>query len=357
MAKPRVAVFFGGMSSEHDVSLQSAASVIRNIPQDKYEVICVGITKKGRWLYYPGSPDRIASGEWRKDPDCCRAILSPDPTQRGLLKLMEDGQSILLKVDVLFPVLHGKNGEDGSIQGLFRLSGIPYVGSDVLGSANCMDKEFTHIVLTHAGIPNARFEVVRHIDASRLDERCAEIGEKLGFPLFVKPANAGSSVGVNKAKTPEDLKAAVRFAFTHDRKVIVEEAIVGKEVECAVLGNEKPATSICGQIIPCNEFYDYDAKYLSAASELKIPADIPEETAKRVQETALKAYRALGCAGLARIDFFVTDDGEVILNEPNTMPGFTNISMYPKLWAASGIPYSELIDRLITLAIARGEQA
>lgn len=355
MSKPRVAVFFGGMSSEHEVSLKSAASVIRNIPQEKYEVICVGITKKGRWLYYPGPVDLIASGEWEKDSDCCRAVLSPDPTQRGLLKIMEDGKALLLKVDVLFPVLHGKNGEDGSIQGLFRLSGIPFVGSGVLSSANCMDKELTHIVLTQAGIPTARWEVVRHTEMSRLEERCREIADKLGFPLFVKPANAGSSVGVNKAKTPEDLKAAVRFAFAHDRKVIVEQAIVGAEVECAVLGNEKPEASICGQIVPCNEFYDYDAKYLSVTSELKIPAEISDAAAQKVRETALRAYQALGCAGLARIDFFVTPDEEIILNEPNTLPGFTNISMYPKLWEATGLPYPDLIDRLITLAIAKAE--
>ena len=355
MAKTRVCVIFGGVSSEHDISLMSASSVIQQIPKDKYEIICVGITKKGRWLYFPGDVSMIANGEWESHPDCTTAIISPDRTHKGLIKIMADGETSILHIDCVFPVLHGKNGEDGTIQGLFTIAGIPFAGCDTVSSAICMDKAFTHTVLDNAGIKTAKWAAIHRCDISKLDQMIPQMVEKLGFPMFVKPANAGSSVGINKAANEEQLKDAIKIAFSHDTKVVVEKAIVGIEVETAVMGYEDPKVAEPGEIVPCNEFYDYEAKYIMGTTELHIPARISEEDTKRLKETAIKAYKALGCGGLTRIDFFITPDHEIILNEPNTLPGFTSISMYPKLWEYSGVNYSDLIDRLITTAIERAE--
>ncbi len=355
MSKIRVAVLFGGVSSEHEVSLMSASSVIRNIPREKYEVVCIGITKKGRWLYYPGSVEQIESGEWERHPDCTTAVISPDRSHRGILKLMDDGSYNLLKIDCVFPVLHGKNGEDGTIQGMLAVAGIPCVGCDTLSSADCMDKEITHILLDTAGIPTARWLAFGRPVLAAFEEAARQVEETLGYPVFVKPANAGSSVGVNKADNRAELKEAMKIAFTHDQKVLVEERIFGREVECAVLGNDSPAAALPGEITSCNEFYDYDAKYILGDSVLHIPARVTDEQAELLRQTAVKAFVRMGCSGLARVDFFVQDDGKILLNELNTIPGFTSISMYAKLWEASGIPYSELIDRLITLAIERAD--
>ncbi len=355
MAKTRVCVLFGGVSSEHEISLLSASSVIQNIPADKYEIICVGITRKGRWLYYPGDVSLIANGEWESHPDCTTAVLSVDRTHKGLIKIMSDGETSVLHIDCIFPVLHGRNGEDGTIQGLFTIAGIPYVGCDTLSSAVCMDKAFTHTVLDAAGIRTAKWLSLCRSDISRLDELIPTVVEKLGFPMFVKPANAGSSVGINKANDEEQLKEAIKIAFSHDTKVVVEAAVVGKEIETSVLGYDNPCVAEPGEIVPCNEFYDYEAKYILGTTELYIPARLTPEETQKVKETALKAYQVLGCGGLARIDFFVTPDHEVILNEPNTMPGFTAISMYPKLWENSGLSYPELLDQLISMAIERAE--
>ncbi len=355
MSKTRVCVLFGGVSSEHEISLLSASSVIKQIPKDKYEVICVGITKKGRWLYYPGDAALIANGEWESHPDCTTAILSVDRTHKGLVKIMADGETSILRIDCVFPVLHGKNGEDGTIQGLLTLAGLPYVGCDTVSSAICMDKAYTHSVLDAAGIRTAKWLSIIRNELSRLDERIPEIVETLGFPMFVKPANAGSSVGINKVNDEEQLKEAIKIAFSHDYKVVIEAAIVGREIETAVLGYENPRVAEPGEIVPCNEFYDYDAKYILGRTELHIPAELTPEETKRVKETAQKAYKVLGCGGLTRIDFFVTPDHEVILNEPNTLPGFTAISMYPKMWENSGLSYPDLLDELITMAIERAD--
>ncbi|MCM1524076.1 MAG: D-alanine--D-alanine ligase [Ruminococcus sp.] len=352
MAKIRVAVLFGGVSNEHEISLISAANVISNMDRDKYEIIPIGINKKGRWFFYPGDISCIKDGRWEKDPDCVSASILPDPLYRGIAKI-EEGRITRVKTDVVFPVLHGKNGEDGTIQGLLDMAGIPYVGCGCSSSAVCMDKELTHDVLGFHGINMARFETVKQCDLSRLDSVCEAIAEKLGYPIFVKPACSGSSVGVNKADSFEDLKNAVKLAFTHDKKVIVEEYIKGRELECAVLGTDNPFASDVGEIISCNDFYDYDAKYIMGTSKISIPADIPPESAKEIRETAVKAFKAAGCFGLARVDFFLTDGGRVYLNEINTMPGFTSISMYPKLMDNLGISYSELLDRLIKLAYER----
>ena len=351
MAKTRVAVIFGGVSSEHEVSLISATNVMQNLSPDKYEIIPIGITKKGRWLFYPGDISAIASGKWDTNPDCAPAVI-PDPMYNGIAKI-EDGMVNTVKVDVVFPVLHGKNGEDGTIQGLMDMAGIPYVGCGCLASACCMDKSFTHMILQENGIHNARWEVILQSEINHLDDICEKIADKLGYPIFVKPACSGSSVGVNKASDFDELKEAVKLAFAHDKKVVCEEFIEGRELECAVMGNDSPFASSVGEIVSCNDFYDYDAKYILGTSGLNIPADIPEESAKEIRETAVKAFKALNCSGLSRVDFFLKKDGTVILNEINTLPGFTSISMYPKLMENIGISYSELLDRLIALALEK----
>ena len=353
MSKIRVAVIFGGMSNEHDVSLVSATSVISNIPKDKYDVICIGITKKGRWLFYPGDIEQIATGEWEHHPDCASAVISPDTAHKGIIKILDDGESSIGKIDCIFPVLHGKYGEDGTIQGLFALSGIPFVGCDTLSSAVCMDKAMTHTILDFNGIKTAKWKSIARKQLSNLAKVCEEIEGEIKYPVFVKPANCGSSIGISKASNREELEAAIKFAFTHDAKVVIEQSIIGREIECAVLGNDNPIVSTPGEIVPCNEFYDYDAKYVLSKTELKIPAPITDEQKEKICETAKNAYMALGCNGLSRVDCFLKEDGEVIVNEVNTLPGFTSISMYPKLMEFEGISYEELIDRLITLAMDR----
>ncbi len=356
MAKQRIAVIFGGASSEHEVSCVSAGSVISNIPKDEYEVVCIGITKKGKWLFYPGEWDRIATGEWEKDPDCCACMLSMDNAKRGIYKILDDQTVSFLSIDCFFPVLHGKNGEDGTIQGLFELCMAPYVGCDTCSSAICMDKAYAHTILESAGIRMAPYILCRRSDKFRPEQVAQKVVDSFGFPVFVKPANAGSSVGVSKAKDENELEQAIKLAFVHDDKVLVEKAIRGVEVECAVLGNSDPQASVLGEITPANEFYDYEAKYENAASELHIPARISQELSYQVRGIAVEAFQAMGCTGLARVDFFVDPiTGDIWLNELNTMPGFTSISMYPKLWEATGLTYGALLDKLIKLAMERAE--
>lgn len=353
MNKIKAAVLFGGASSEHEVSVVSATAVLNNIPRDKYDVIMIGITKDGRWLEYTGDVADIASMKWENEP-ARSAVISPDRSHHGLLLM--DGNSVeVCPIDVCFPVLHGKNGEDGTIQGLFQLAGIPFVGCDMLSSANCMDKALTHTVLEAAGIPMAKWDCVTMSDMADFETIADKMEAHLGYPMFVKPANAGSSVGVSKAKNREQLKEACFVALKEDKKAIVEEFIDGREVENAVLGNENPQASlVCGEIVPLVEFYTYDAKYNDASTELHLPADLSPELNEEIRTAAVKAYKAIGCEGLSRVDFFVKRDGSgIILNEINTLPGFTSISMYPKLWGASGVPYAELLDRLMTLAMER----
>lgn len=352
MSKTVVAVIFGGVSSEHEVSLMSAQSVLENIPSDLYEVVMVGITKEGRWLRFCGSPDALSGGLWQNQPEYLTPVcLSPDRSTGGLLVLEEDSWSVQ-KIDVVFPVLHGKNGEDGTIQGLLELSGIPYVGCGVLASAMCMDKAVTHTILDNAGIPTAKWQQVQQYEMADYDKVEKRLIAHLGFPMFVKPANAGSSVGVSKASGREELKKALDTAFREDSKVVVEVAINGIEVETAVLGNlDAEAAAVVGELVPAAEFYDYNAKYIDGTTQLYIPARLPEETAERLRAMAVKAYKALGCRGLTRVDFFVLPDGGILLNEPNTLPGFTSISMYPKLWQASGLGYGQLIHQLLQHAL------
>ena len=353
MAKLRVAVIFGGKSNEHDISCVSATHVIKSISKERYDVVCIGITKKGHWLRYIGDVEDIATGAWEKHRDNVPCVLSPDPVDKGFPAMGEDGDVSHVKVDCVFPVLHGKNGEDGTIQGLLEMAQIPFVGCDLISSANCMDKELTHTILDAHGIKTAPFVPICFFELSQLDEKCAEMEQKLAYPMYVKPANCGSSVGISKVKDLESLKNGIKMAFAHDKKVIVEQGIEGLECECAVMGNERPVVSAVGEISAANEFYDYDAKYNNDASKTYIPARISDESAERIRATALKAYRAMGCCGLSRVDFFLCKDGTVVLNEINTMPGHTPISMYPQLFAYEGMTFERQEDKLIRLALER----
>ena len=349
MDQKKIAVVFGGVSSEHSVSLISATTVIENLDQSKYQLYLIGITKEGKFLSYTGDISNIKTGEWEHH-DVCECVISPSRQHHGMLLLKKDGYDVI-PLDCIIPVLHGKNGEDGTIQGLFQLAGIPFVGCDALSSAMCMDKQMTHIILEHAGVSMAKWLSVKQ---GELPHDFTEQVEKyLGYPVFVKPANAGSSYGVSKARNAEELLSALDVAFEHDKKVIVEEMIVGREVECAVLGNANASASTAGEIEPANDFYDFEAKYVVPDSLLHIPARLEPEVMQLLRNTAVKAYRAIGCEGLSRVDFFVTDDNRVILNEINTLPGFTSISMYPKLWVHEGVAIPQLLDQLISFAMER----
>lgn len=353
MQKKSIAVIFGGRSSEHEVSRISASYVINNIPTDKYDIITIGITKDGKWLMYNGNTEKIADGSWEYDSSNKTAFISPDPSVKGII-VMDGSDREVIKLDCVFPVLHGKNGEDGTIQGLLELAEIPYVGCGVLASADCMDKIVTNVILNYAGVEQAEFTWFYSYDYFKdPDKYISEVENRLKYPVFVKPANAGSSVGISKASNREELKNAVIKAAKEDGRILIEENISGKEVECAVLGNNEPFASIPGQIAPAAEFYDYDAKYNNSESQLFIPAKISDKLAEKVRQTAARVYHILGCTGLSRVDFFVTDDGRVLLNEINTLPGFTSISMYPKLMDASGIKGSDLIEKLIEFAFER----
>ena len=351
MKKLSVCVLFGGVSPEHEVSLRSAESVLNHIDHSKYHVFPVGITKDGDWIYYTGKDySLLPTGAWKNHPDNRRAAISP---LRGQGLLCFEGDCVVReRIDVVFPVLHGENGEDGTIQGLLQLAGIPYVGPHVAASAVAMDKTLTKLVADQAGIPQADWLLVRREEMEcRMESILDQLEEKFAYPMFVKPAGTGSSVGVSKAADRQALEQGLRAAAVYDQKVLVEEFIRGKEIEVAVMGNDNPVASVCGEIDSGAEFYDYDAKYITDTSVAYIPARISEEAAEQVRELAVRVYQAIGCQGLSRVDFFVTEDGRAVFNEINTIPGFTSISMYPKLFAASGIPYSQLIDELIDLAM------
>lgn len=349
--KQNLCVIFGGESPEHDISQKSVTSVLNNLDKDKYNIYTLGITRDGRWLLYTGAWSLIEPGEWENDSEnLVTAFISPDSTQHGIVVCKDKPE--LIHIDVIFPVLHGEYGEDGTIQGLFELSHIPYVGMGVLASANGMDKTYSKLVFASAGIPQADWVVVNSGDD--FNQRADEIEKKLGYPCFVKPARLGSSVGVGKAHDRAELIEALCNAERFDRRILVEEHIDGHEVECAVLGNRDAQASTVGEIKPTVEYYDFDAKYNDNSTVLVIPAELPDETIEQIRSYAVAAFKALDGQGLSRVDFFVKhEDGSIILNEINTLPGFTNISMYPKLWDAMGVGYSELLDRLIELAKER----
>lgn len=352
MNKLNVCVLFGGVSPEHDVSLRSAESVLNNLNAEKYQIFPVGITKDGRWILFGGDDySELPTGQWQEHPENCRAAISPERNQ-GLLCFQESG-ICCVHIDVVFPVLHGENGEDGSVQGLLQLAGIPCVGPQVAASAVSMDKTLTKLVMDNAGVPQAAWQLVRSSELeNRMESILDTIEQKFLYPVFVKPAGTGSSVGVSKAADRDALRNALKFAGKYDEKILVEEFINGAEIEVAVMGNMSPMASVCGEIDSGAEFYDYDAKYVTDTSVAYIPARISESTAEKVREYAVKVYSAIGCQGLSRVDFFVTyNDERIVFNEINTLPGFTSISMYPKLFGASGIPYCQLIDKLLEYAM------
>lgn len=380
MKRLKVGVLFGGRSGEHEVSLLSAASVLKAINPEKYEVVPIGITKQGQWLT-PAHAEKLLRGEDVPEPGS-RRLRAGDPQATPSAAVLAKGEAVIvppvpesdslvpfeskahpaehgINVDVIFPVLHGTFGEDGTIQGLLELADIPYVGAGVLGSAAGMDKDVMKRLFAADGLPIVKHATVLRAqwqsDARKVTK---EIEQKLKYPVFVKPANLGSSVGISKAHNRKELGPAMETAASYDRKIIIEQGVGGKkkarELECSVLGNDEPKASIVGEIVPSAEFYDYNAKYLDEGSQLIIPAKITKKQMKEVQELAVRAFKAVDCSGLARVDFLMDPRaGKVYLNEINTMPGFTSISMYPKLWKASGLDYPELIDRLIKLALER----
>lgn len=347
--KIRVGILFGGKSAEHEISLLSAKNIIEAIDSKKYEAVLIGIDKKGQWRLY--DEKRYLAHE--NDPMKVRLFKAQDDLAvvpgKGLMAV-KSGKA-LEKLDVIFPVLHGTFGEDGTVQGLLKLADLPFVGASVLGSAVAMDKDVMKRLLRDAGLPIPNF--LSFTDPRDKELTFAKARRALGTPVFVKPANMGSSVGISKAKNKKEFDHAVRIAFEFDRKIIIEEFIEGREIECAVLGNENPVASVCGEIIPTHEFYSYDAKYLDDNGAIfKIPAPLAEPLEKRIRKLAIDAFKVLECEGLARVDFFLKGK-KPYLNEINTMPGFTRISMYPKLFEASGLPCPKLIDKLIKLALER----
>jgi D-alanine-D-alanine ligase len=337
----------------------SARGIMAAIDRDKYHVVPIGITKEGRWLASGDPLKALTSG---KPSESNYAALLAEPSQRGLMRLEDREQDRIIEavqvseIDVAFPILHGPYGEDGTVQGLLELAGIPYVGAGVAASAVGMDKILFKDIMQAHGLPVVPYVAVKRQNWERSPEATlARIEAAVGYDCFVKPANLGSSVGITKAHNRAELHAALDEAARYDRKMLVEVAVDAREIEVSILGNDEPIASVPGEIIPCNEFYDYAAKYIDAESELLIPAPIPQDTTQKVRELAVEAYVAIDCAGMARADFLLDrSSGEVYVNELNTLPGFTPISMYPKLWEASGIPYTELIDRLIELALERG---
>ena len=354
--KLRVGVIFGGRSGEHEVSLMSACSVLEALDSQKYEITQIGITHDGAWIV--GNNLLAVLSESSKEEHSPAALL-PDPTRKGIFTIVSEKHgerlSLLTKLDVVFPVLHGSYGEDGALQGVFEMADTAYVGAGVLGSSLAMDKGVFKDVMRAQNIPVLDSKVVlRNQIASDLENTLSMCEQVAPYPLFVKPANLGSSVGISKCNNRSDLGEGLQEAARYDRRVLVERGINGREIEVSVLGNDDPEASVPGEIIPEAEFYSYDAKYHDDHSELKIPADIPLGVIALVQDCALQAYKAIDCAGMARVDFLLEKDtDQLYLNEINTIPGFTQISMYPKLWAATGKPYSELLDNLIELAIER----
>jgi D-alanine-D-alanine ligase len=351
--KIRVGVLFGGKSAEHEISLLSAKSIIEAIDKNKYEVVLIGIDKNGEWhlrdayqfLMNADNPKLIRL-QGAKD----NVALVPKEPGRQLVSL--SGNHLSQPLDVVFPVLHGTNGEDGAVQGILKMADIPFVGAGVLGSAVGMDKDVMKRLLRDAKIPTAKFIVLERSAMGQIDFN--KVVEEVGLPFFIKPANLGSSVGISKIKQKEAFSKALDEAFSYDRKVLIEEYIPGREIECSVLGNDDPIASLPGEVIPKHEFYSYEAKYIDEnGAAFQIPVKLEKHITADIQNLAIRAYKALCCEGMARVDFFLKENGELFINEINTIPGFTKISMYPKLWEATGISYSDLIDRLIQLAIER----
>lgn len=346
MKKKTVAVIFGGCSTEYDVSRDSACSVIGGLDPGKYDVVTLGITRRGEWLRYGGGLERIKNDTWESDPSCAPAVISPDRMAHGILTL-KDGRASLSPLDVAFPVLHGRNGEDGTLQGLLEMAGIPFVGCGTLSCAVCMDKDVAHRLVRAAGIKTPRSFV---LNPAMEDKELHELAAKLKYPLFVKPANSGSSVGISKAANPDELSVAVAAALLHDAKVIIEEAVEGFEVGCAVLGNDRLTIGEVDEIELSSGFFDYTEKYTLKTSRIFMPARISARTAERIKRTAASIYRILGCRGLARVDMFLTPGNGIVFNEVNTIPGFTSHSRYPSMLGGIGLSFAQILDELIMLA-------
>ena len=353
-----VVLLFGGMSSEHEVSRVSVGNFVNNIDREKYEVLTVGITKEGRWLYTEATAAQMADGSWEELAGNMACVISPDRADHGMILFTPEGHVEKVHVDVVIPVLHGLWGEDGTVQGLLELAGIPYVGCGVLASAVCMDKAVANALFEANGVPHTKWLAADRWEIeSDLEGVCEGVEKKLGWPVFVKPANAGSSVGISKVSSRDELKKAIDLALENDRKVVFEAFVDGQEVECAVIGSDPAVATRPGEILAGAEFYTYDDKYKNGVSQVVIPANLPEEKLDEVKTYAAMAYTALGCEGLARCDFFVEHGtGRVLINEINTLPGFTPISMYPKLMEHEGTPIPALIDHLIALALERTEK-
>ena len=349
MSKQNLAVIFGGQSSENEISCMSASNIIQCIDAQRYNIILVGITKEGHWVE-AADLNAVQDGSWRQSKTSI--VLSPDATRKGLYRMSEDEKVQFVHLDVIFPVLHGLYGEDGTVQGLFKLAGIPFVGCGLFASAAGMDKLYTKIIVDTLGIRQAKYVPVYKEELPKMDEVVARVESALEYPVFVKPSRAGSSKGVNKAANREQLKNALIEAADNDRKILVEETIIGREVECAVLGNLDVKASGVGEILSADEFYDFDAKYYNSESKTLVDPPMPENMREQIREDAVKIFMALDGRGLSRVDFFLTESG-VVFNEINTLPGFTAISMYPMLWEAQGIPKKELVQKLIDLAFER----
>ena len=353
-----VVLLFGGMSSEHEVSRVSVGNFVDHIDREKYDVLTVGITKEGRWLYTEATSAQMADGSWEEMAGNMPCVISPDRADHGMILFTPEGHVEKVHVDVVIPVLHGLWGEDGTVQGLLELAGIPYVGCGVLASAVCMDKAVANALFEANGVPHTKWLAANRWEIeSDLDGVCEGVEKKLGWPVFVKPANAGSSVGISKVSNREELKKAIDLALENDRKVVFEAFVDGQEVECAVIGSDPAVATRPGEILAGAEFYTYDDKYKNGVSQTVIPAHLPEAKLDEVKTYAAMAYTALNCEGLARCDFFVEHGtGRVLINEINTFPGFTSISMYPKLMEHEGLPVPALIDHLIELALERKEK-
>ena len=348
MDKKNVLVLFGGASPEHEVSKVSANNVIKQLPEEKYHIIPVYITREGKWLLYDGTIDQIKNVSWEKFGT--PAVLSPDRVKRGLLRIVGDKVKTI-PVDVVFPVLHGENGEDGTIQGLCDLAGIPCVGCGLLASALSMNKDIMKIVAKHIGLPQGKYLVFPRYELENIDEVTKKIRYQLGYPCFIKPSSAGSSIGISKANNKKEVIEGLKIAAGFSDKVIVEKAIVGREIECGVLGSgDDIKVSVTGEVLAADEFYTYDAKYHNPDSKTVIPAPIPEETSELIRQMAAAIFKAVNGSGLSRVDFFLTEEGQVIFNEINTVPGFTGISLFSMVWEASGVPLPDLLDRLIEIA-------
>lgn len=345
--KISIAIVFGGRSAEHDVSVISARNIVKAINKSKYEISLVGINKKGEWLSFENQ-EFLSGKELFLEKEKKTLVIPYTQDEKFFIKIGETNKLI----DVVFPILHGPFGEDGTIQGLFKLFNVPFVGPSVLGSAVGMDKDVSKRLMKEAGLPVSKFMVFR--SEQKKDISFDKIKKNLGLPIFVKPANLGSSVGISKVENKREFAIAIKKAFIYDNKIIIEESVRGKEIECSIMGNEKPTASTIGEIIPNHNFYSYEAKYIDKdGATTAIPARISKKITKEIQKMAIKVFKVLCCEGMGRVDFFLTNEGRIFVNEINTIPGFTSISMYPKLWEKSGISYAKLIDKLIALAIDR----